>query len=599
MRTASSPVLGDPKAGEAEHEEGSVPTESSELVVAAKAEAQVAADVEGAEPASADRSPAEIEGAERAEADLGVAPTEPPAAPTDLAVPADLAAAESTEGLRSCEVCGRSFPADYAVCPHDATPLSAPVEPNEDPLIGRTVSGAFQIRGIIGEGGMGRVYEAVHVRLPGRLVAVKVLHPELCQKAELIARIQREVEVVSTLDHPAIVRLLDWGEVEAGRPFLVFERVQGTDLAAHLADKGPFDPGRAVELAIRLADALECAHQHGVIHRDLKPENILLSGDEVAPMGKIIDFGVSKIASRRTALTRTGLVVGTPVYMSPEQASGMPVDARSDVYALGTLIYEMLTGRPPFPVDEAAITMTRVLTEQPVPLERLRPDVPAPLALVVSRAMAKAPSKRYASAADLASDLRMLAEPSLGQEEPTVPLVPGARRQPAVTVASMGLHEGAGRANLVGWLVVLAFIVLGLSINAVGRAIVWGAERPIIKSELALVVVGIVLALATPAVLIGRYIARHVWDSAWSVATWRQEVRGIVLWFAGVSCVLGLVRELGGMSARHSESLLDAARSSVVFSALALTLTAAAVLTTRLVRILGDRRRRGSAADGA
>jgi hypothetical protein len=270
---------------------------------------------------------------------------------------------------------------------------------------GDVVGNRYRLTEVLGGGAMGDVFVAENQAI-GMRVAVKVLKPQLLANPEFRQRFQYEAQAVGAIEHPNVARFLD---LVVGDPtFLVMEYVPGETLAATLKRERSMSVQRAVHIGIRLAWGLDAAHVAGVIHRDLKPSNVILSADrEAGEMPKLIDFGLAKIAAAAGSeqLTRTGQIIGTPSYMSPEQISGREVDPRSDVYALACLIYEMLTGQPPFAGGDDVQTLYRQLHEPPEPPSLHAPDVPAALDRVIARALAKSPSDRYASMQELARAL--------------------------------------------------------------------------------------------------------------------------------------------------------------------------------------------------
>jgi hypothetical protein len=268
-----------------------------------------------------------------------------------------------------------------------------------DPWIGRELGGTYQIVKQLAEGGMGRVFEARHVRLKQRRVAVKVLGDELSREPEIVARFEQEVESASRVTHPHVIEVYDAGVTPEGVHFLVTELLEGEDLGARIErTQKPIGTDLAVSLARQACLALGAAHACGIIHRDVKPENLFVIEVDGQPFVKVLDFGISKIADRgRTKLTRTGAVLGTPAYMAPEQARGGDVDVRTDVYGLGATLYTALAGRAPFDGDDAAMALSKLVSEEPPRLRSLAASVPPELEVVVQRAMARDPRDRYAS----------------------------------------------------------------------------------------------------------------------------------------------------------------------------------------------------------
>ncbi len=262
------------------------------------------------------------------------------------------------------------------------------------------MGGRFRLVRALGAGGMGEVYEAVQENL-GKRVAVKVLHPHLANQALLVARFKREAESAARLGHENIVQVIDFGVDDDGTAFLVMEFLTGQPLSLALARDGRLPMPRIAFIAAQVLAALSSAHAAGIIHRDLKPDNIFLTSvAEVADIVKLLDFGIAKVAEdvATSKLTSTGAVLGTPQYMSPEQARGRVVDARSDLYALGVVIYEALTGRLPFVAENYNALMFAILEDTPQPLASLRSDLDPEFVRVVERAMAKRPEDRFESA---------------------------------------------------------------------------------------------------------------------------------------------------------------------------------------------------------
>ena len=270
-------------------------------------------------------------------------------------------------------------------------------------MIGKRV-GPYDIVEKIGSGGMGEVYRARDPRL-GRDVAVKFLAGDASQDKERLKRFLVEARTISGLNHPNIVTLHEIGESESG-PYLVTEFVEGRTIRKMLA-QGGLPPAEALDIAIQVARGLQKAHDTGIVHRDVKPENLMMTGDGFV---KILDFGLAKlhrpesetvVGSLDAGLTAPGIIVGTPAYASPEQLQGRPVDPRTDVFALGVVLFEMLSGANPFRRESAIGTLNAILNENTPPLESRVPSVPAPLAAIVAKATAKAPEARFASAREL------------------------------------------------------------------------------------------------------------------------------------------------------------------------------------------------------
>lgn len=269
----------------------------------------------------------------------------------------------------------------------------------------RTLSNRYELTHLIARGGMAQVYLA-HDRLLDRPVAVKVLFPELSVDLAFVERFRREAQAAANLAHPNVVQVFDWGE-DQGSYYIVMEHVDGRPLSAVLRQQGRLHPTEAAEIVAKVASGLAYAHRRGVVHRDVKPGNILLTtSGEV----KVTDFGIARAMNTEDSLTQVGSVMGTAAYFSPEQAEGLNVDARSDLYSLGVVLFEMLTGRTPFVGDSPVVVASKHVREQAPGVREVNPAVPSPLEAIVAMAMAKSPSERYQSAEDLRADLLRFAE---------------------------------------------------------------------------------------------------------------------------------------------------------------------------------------------
>ena len=281
---------------------------------------------------------------------------------------------------------------------------------SEDPLIGQLLAGQFRIERQLGAGGMGAVYLAEQAEM-GRRVVVKVMHPELTVGSpQAVERFKREARAVAALNHPHIVQVYVFGQADDGRMYLAMELIDGRDLA-HELEGGPIDQARAIRILDQVASALIEAHAQGIVHRDLKPENIMLSqrhGND--DWVKVLDFGIAKVGAADTgpALTQAGAIFGTPRYMAPEQIQGNPVDARTDLYALGIILYEMLTGEHPFRAKSALDYLIKHVNEALILPSQKQPELALSPRLegVLTRLLAKEPADRFQSAADLQRELR-------------------------------------------------------------------------------------------------------------------------------------------------------------------------------------------------
>ncbi len=320
-------------------------------------------------------------------------------------------------------------------------PTAPPAEAERQaPRIGR-----FELQDKIGEGALAEVYRAVDTA-SGTAVALKVLRPEARDDADYFARFIREAKAAGSLSHPNIVAVLDSGEAD-DRAYIAMELVDGQPLDRTIAETAPLPVEDVLAIGVQLANALGYAHTHGVIHRDVKPSNILLRRDSIAVGIKVTDFGVARFEEPgRTHVTRSSIVLGTPHYMSPEQACGSPLDGRSDLFAVGTVLYEMLTGRKPFTAaDGVAGLMVAIVEDDPPPLRSVQPDVPEAVAAIVERLLRKQPDQRFSTGEALAAALRQELEalrqvPVLPARRPTPPPSPraGGRLPPWLPWLALG-----------------------------------------------------------------------------------------------------------------------------------------------------------------
>src|ERR1700733_8876071 len=269
----------------------------------------------------------------------------------------------------------------------------------------RTYSGRYELTHLIARGGMAQVYRAMDRQLE-RPVALKVLFPELSVDRTFVERFRREAQAAANLSHPNIVPVFDWGE-DAGAYFIVMEYINGRPLSAVLRDPQRMPPRQIAMIGAGVAAALAFAHRHGVIHRDVKPGNVLITPDGEV---KVTDFGIARAVNTEESLTQTGAVMGTAAYFSPEQAEGKGVDARSDIYSLGVVLYEMAAGRPPFTGDSPVAVASKHVRDTPELLRTLNPAVPPALEAVIMKAMAKDPNARYGSAEEMRADLLRFTE---------------------------------------------------------------------------------------------------------------------------------------------------------------------------------------------
>jgi eukaryotic-like serine/threonine-protein kinase len=301
-----------------------------------------------------------------------------------------------------------------------------------DPFIGRDIlDGQFKILQKIGSGGMGSVYKASQPAM-NRMVGVKILHPKLANRKDLVSRFRREARAMSHLAHPNTTKVFLYGELDDGSLYIVMEFLAGKNLNQTVRAEGPFDVKRALPILIQVCGALDEAHKAGIIHRDMKPENIFLCQQGgLKDYAKVLDFGLAKVTEREMRpgsliLTQEGMVFGTPEFMSPEQAQGKVLTAASDIYSLAVILYEVLTGKLPFEAKSPLEYIQAHVTAKPIPLSDRVPDASFPplLSQVLERALAKKPEERFASAADFAAamqavlDGRTTLPPALLQASP-------------------------------------------------------------------------------------------------------------------------------------------------------------------------------------
>ncbi len=306
--------------------------------------------------------------------------------------------------MRVCPRCSELYPDDVGTCPKDEAELRAVL----DPLIGKTVGGRFRLIQRLGSGGMSSVYLARHV-LIDRLMAIKTLRRDLARDPVQRDRFLREARAVNRINHENIVEITDFGETEDGLVYLVMEYVPGESLLSYLTD-GPFSALRALDIGEQIGSGLGRAHQMGVIHRDLKPENILLvQRRDRRDFVKILDFGIAKIMDA-PSLTGSQQIFGTPGYIAPEYIQSTEIDGRSDLYSLGCILYEMVTGALPFDYEYPGDLLVKHVTEQPIRPSVRHPGVEAPMEEFILRALEKDPSRRFRDAFHFNAELRKVRE---------------------------------------------------------------------------------------------------------------------------------------------------------------------------------------------
>lgn len=289
-----------------------------------------------------------------------------------------------------------------------AAEAGAPEQP-DDPLIGQVIDARYRIESLLGEGGMGIVYRATHTAL-NKPLAIKVLRPEVSKNDEIVARFRQEAQSASAIGNQHIIDISDFGVLPDGSTYFVMEFLEGCSLTDALLETR-LSTERTIHIAQQLCKALGAAHERGIVHRDMKPDNVqLIPRGGTDDFVKVLDFGIAKVGGSNTKLTQAGQVFGTPHYMSPEQCAGTNVDHRTDIYAVGVILYEMGTGQVPFDADNLMGILTKHLYEKPVPPHDLPPptDVPAALEAVILKCLAKKAEQRYQNMAELAADLESI-----------------------------------------------------------------------------------------------------------------------------------------------------------------------------------------------
>ena len=408
---------------------------------------------------------------------------------------------------------------------------------------------------------MGRVYEARHTRLTNKRFAVKMLHAEYSRNQDVVARFQREAEAASGIGHPNVVDVYDVHHTEDGRPYMVGEFLEGEELGDFLQRAVKIQAPLAVRIVRQVCRALGAAHARGVVHRDMKPENVFLVGNLQNPTVKVIDFGISKVGDAGgAALTRTGMIMGTPSYMAPEQARGDKVDNRADIYAVGGILYRALTGKKPFDSDDPSTTLTLVLTQDPERPRAVDSSISQALELVIQKAMAKNPDDRYASMAEFEADLVPFdTEPSGGGGESSAGstmMSPGGANEKveagAETVLVGAGHPATSHPSLlratrdaamarptiavltgVAYLWVLAGLIDALSgVVRLAR----GPAGNVTKPEAVLITVGALAATLTPLILWIRQLARG-WGNSVRAVQLADGMRRIMIASVAVSAV--------------------------------------------------------------
>ncbi len=461
-------------------------------------------------------------------------------------------------GRVRCATCGERFPADYAVCPRDATPLGVSPEPL-DPLIGRILAGSYRITRLLAQGGMGRLYEAEHTRLPRRL-AVKVIHDVYADNGDAVARFEREARAAALVDSDNVVSVVDVTRTEDDRPCIVYERLEGEDLQQRIAREGALPLADAVEIARQMARGLAAAHGAGIVHRDLKPSNVFLAARPGARLSvKLLDFGVAKLLGA-PELTRTGAVVGTPAYMAPEQARGAEdIDGRADVYGLGAVLYKMLTGHAPFEAKDATASLTRLLSGPPRPLAGFDRALPIALICLVEDAMAREPRQRCRDAREVERRLHEIAA-QIPNEEADDAVEPPANAEATAVMPRGVVEEAVATRQSLARRRPLAAIDLALVTVAFAGATAILARA---ADQAPVVAAGAAVLASAGALTLGVRRLRRVWSSAQTLARRHLAVRaaatrGLVT-FGVLTGAFALFALAGGDGPLPSQSLFAVA----------------------------------------
>ncbi len=388
----------------------------------------------------------------------------------------------------------------------------------------------YRVVRLIGQGGMGRVYEAQHLRLGARRFALKVMHAELARKPELVTRFRREAETACVAAHPNVVEVFDIDETDAGVPFIVAELLEGEDLGQRLDRLTSLGLAETLPIVRQLCAGLASAHKQGVVHRDLKPDNVFLIGT-AAPTVKLLDFGIARVTDNAAGnRTRTGVIMGTPAYMAPEQARGARVDARADIYSVGAILYRCLTGHEPFEAEDPAATLTAVLTREPARPRSLRADIPEAVELVIERAMGRDPEERYQTLGEL--------DAALAQAGGEMALLPATSPTVAVLAAAPTTAADAGdtaravqraRPTVVALSVVAFVLLVGMLVDLGARIVAATSDGSSVGgSEGLLLVLGTCGALATPLYMWIRYVARSVWGNSRRALTLARRMGAVL-----------------------------------------------------------------------
>ncbi len=439
----------------------------------------------------------------------------------------------------TCATCGRTYPAEFAVCPLDATPQGE-LAKSGDPQIGTVVGHTYRIVRVLGQGGMARLYEAEHLRVYARY-AVKIIHDELAREPSLLARFEREAHAAGRIRSDHVVRLVDVLRTQDDRPCMITELLEGEDLQARLDREGKLTVQQAIPIARQICRGIAAAHAVGVVHRDLKPSNVFLCQHDGELLVKILDFGIAKLEDDEK-LTRTGAVMGTATYMAPEQARrAADAGPLADVYAIGAILYHMLVGEPPYGNLPVVSRFALLLQEEPARPRALEPSIPEGVEAVIQHAMARDTTTRITSAVELERQLAVF-------DEPAAPAPAATANVTEHTAQTIGF-----RARLVRPLAVLVAIASSVAAGAWLAALLGTILEPTRRGERTLLAIIAGAAIVGLGVLHVRAL-RPRWASSPAVSRHtapfaRALVTGVMTFGA-----LELV-QLGWFSIAHAQPL--------------------------------------------
>jgi serine/threonine-protein kinase len=376
--------------------------------------------------------------------------------------------------MAACPKCQRPIEGRPNFCPGCGASLTFAAPSAHDPLIGRTIANDFKVEALVGEGAMGKVYRAHHLQLK-KHVALKVLRPGLVSDATVVKRFEREAQAASRLNHPNCISIFGFGQEDNGELlWMAMEFIQGRDLGTIIAEDAPIPTARIVNIIAQVCDALDEAHSANVIHRDLKPANIVcFNHRRTQDFVKVLDFGIAKITdpgADYVPLTRDGIVCGTPAYMSPEQVQGFELDQRSDLFSLGIILYQTITGMLPFHAESAVEVATKIVIEEPAPPSRVRPEwsYPAELEAIVTKLLRKRKEDRFANANEVKKALEACIETLKARQDVSLEMSPD---EVADLLASQDAPmEGAATLQLSTDMIARAMAADGLTMGQRPRA---------------------------------------------------------------------------------------------------------------------------------